>query len=111
MTTITLDELETRLREVIEELARGGEPVSITRGGVPVAELNPSAAAAVATGPPTTMRTNPPRTPEEREAYWAEWDRIGAAISETWPTGVSALDAIREDRSRLDEFSDQRHEP
>lgn len=98
MTTITIDELRERLDEVIDQLAHGGEPVAVTRGGGAVAEINPTATAGVG----AAQETTPSWAEEEREAYWAEWDRIATEIGKTWPEGLSAVDAIREDRSRLD---------
>jgi len=101
MTTITIDELETRLREVVDRIARGGEPVSITRDGITVAEINPSARAILSEAEPDqTVEW----TDEQWDAYWDARDAIAAEIGAAWPAGVSAVDAIREDRSRLDDF-------
>jgi prevent-host-death family protein len=32
---------------------------------------------------------------------WAEWDRLAAEISARWPAGVSAVDAVNEQRREL----------
>ncbi len=102
MTTITIDELRERLDEVIDQLAQGGEPVAVTRDGVAVAEINPSARAI-----PSEAGSNQTGewTDEQWDAYWdARRDTLAAEIGAAWPAGVSAVDAIREDRSRLDDF-------
>lgn len=96
MTTITIEELEARVREVIDALAQGGEPVAVTRDGVAIAEIIPMAAAHQG------ATVNPRWSEEERAAYWAEWEALSKEVAKTWPKGVSAVDAIREDRSRLD---------
>lgn len=107
MTTITIDELRERLDEVIDHLTHGGEPVAVTRDGIAVAEITPTATV----GAVVAQEATPPWTEEEREAYWAEWDRIATEIGKTWPVGVSALDAIREDRSRLDTIGEDLRQP
>jgi len=101
MTTITIDELETRLREVIDALAHSGQPVAVTRGGAVIAEIN---------APPATskveLKSDEPvwRPQDEVDAYMARWKQLADDIAPLWPKGVSAVDAIREDRSRLDIF-------
>ncbi len=100
MTTITIDELETRLREVVDQIANGGEPVSITRDGVPDAEINPTHD--VASEAETDQSAE--WTDEQWDAYWDARDTLATEIGTAWPAGVSAVDATREDRSRLDDF-------
>jgi hypothetical protein len=48
------------------------------------------------------VRANPriPATSEE-ERLWAEIDELAAEISKHWPKGVSAVDAVREQRRNL----------
>ena len=100
MTTITIDELETRLREVIDALAQGGESVAVTRGGAVVAEI----IAPLATSWDESTRDEPMRRPQaEVDAYMAGWKQLADDLAPLWPKGVSAVDAIREDRSRLDD--------
>lgn len=103
MTTITVDELRERLDEVIDKLAHGGEPLAVTRDGAVVAEMNPNKDVRAQGAAPT-------RTREDRDAYWAELRQLQRDIAPLWPKGVSALDAIREDRSRLDALGDDRHD-
>ena len=38
---------------------------------------------------------------EKREAVLEEMDRLAAEISKTWPAGVSAVEAVREQRREL----------
>jgi len=101
MTTITIDELETRLREVVDHIASGGEPVSITRDGVPVAELNPTARAILVEA---KSNQTVEWSDEQWDAYWDARDTLAAEIGAAWPARVSAVDAIRKDRSLLDDF-------
>lgn len=42
-----------------------------------------------------------PVDPEELAAWWAEHDRLVEEIGAHWPEGVSAVDAIREQRREL----------
>jgi antitoxin (DNA-binding transcriptional repressor) of toxin-antitoxin stability system len=49
MTSITLDELETKVRQVITDLAPGGEAVTVTLDGTVVATLSPPTEQATAT--------------------------------------------------------------
>jgi hypothetical protein len=41
------------------------------------------------------------RLDEEWEKVWAEMDELAAEISKKWPKGVSAVDAVREQRRNL----------
>ncbi len=96
MTTITIDELKERTSEVFDRLA-DGEPISITRDGAVAGTLVP---------PPTQGATEPGPdvNPDDADdaAFWASWGRVWDAVGNHWPEGVTSVDAIREDRSRLD---------
>ena len=70
-----------------------------TRARSPINSLGARPSRSLATGP---------WTDEEWTAYWERWDALAAEIGKTWPKGVSAVDAIREDRSRLDAYGDPR---
>lgn len=45
MTTIPIADLRDRLDEVIDQIARDGEPITVLRDGIQVAELNPTVTA------------------------------------------------------------------
>lgn len=94
MTTITLDDLESKVRQVITDLAPGGEPVAVTLNGTVVATLSPPADQPSAVGhhPKLSM------TAEEVDAFWAPWREVWEIIGDRWPEGVSAVDAVREQR-------------
>ena len=38
---------------------------------------------------------------EESRAAWARWERLAKEVSAVWPKGVSAVEAIREQRREL----------
>ncbi len=97
MTTITIDDLRHRLDEVIDRLARGGEPVAVIRDGVQVAALTPTAPTSEGTPAGVAPRWND----QEVEAYLARWDRLAHEVGKTWPEGVTALDAVLEQRREL----------
>jgi prevent-host-death family protein len=83
MATIGVRELKQRLSEVLSEVERTGEPVSVTRRGRTVAELR---------------RVETKLTDEEIEAYLAGWDELRESMPGVWPEGVTALDAVLEQR-------------
>jgi hypothetical protein len=37
-------------------------------------------------------------TAEEVDAFWAPWREVWEIIGDRWPEGVSAVDAVREQR-------------
>ena len=94
MTSITLDELETKVRQVITDLALGGEAVAVTLDGTVVATLSAPMEHATADHdhPELSM------TAEEVDAFWAPWREVWEIIGDRWPEGVSAVDAVREQR-------------
>lgn len=94
MTTITVDELERRVREVISDLANGGGAVAVTLDGTVVATLAPPASGSDAVGDDPV----PAMTPQEVDAFWAPWREVWEIIGDRWPEGVSAVDAVREQR-------------
>jgi len=92
MTTITVDQLESSVRDVLAELARGGEAVAITLDGAVVARLTPAGEGSDSRGEAAAM------TEEEVDAFWAPWRRVWEVVGDRWPEGVSAVDAVREQR-------------
>ena len=45
--------------------------------------------------------TTRPWTDEERMAFWQRMDALASEIGRVWPKGVSAVDAVREQRREL----------
>ena len=78
MAIIGVRELKQRPGEVLSEVERTGEPVSVTRRGRTVAELR---------------RVQAKPTKQEIEAYLAGWDELRDSMIGVWPEGVSGLDA------------------
>ena len=94
MTTITIYELEARVREVIFGLAHSGEAFAGTLDGAVVATLTPVGEASGVRGDDE----GPGMSEEEVDAFWAPWRRVWDAIGDEWPEGVPAVDAVREQR-------------
>lgn len=110
-------ELRDHLNEVLREVRDERLAVDVTRHGQVVAELRPKR---VETAPSegTLARSAPPDDnhrrwsaemrrlaveprsvdPVERRRINEERDRLAERLAKSWPTGLSAVDAIREDR-------------
>jgi prevent-host-death family protein len=84
MRSVGIRELRERASEILRDVSERGEEVSITRHGRVVAVLVP------------------PREPEKGgaagAAAWSELDRVAALIGAKWPAGLSAGEAVSEDR-------------
>lgn len=103
-------ELRDHLNEVLREVRDENLAVDVTLHGRVVAELRPKRDTGGA------MRLVPPERdlsgelkrsaasgphlvdPEERRRLNEERDRLAERIAKSWPQGLSAVDAIREDR-------------
>ena len=83
MTTVGIRELKQQASELIRQVREEGKEISVTYRGEVVAVLVP------------VRRRS--RTEEEAQA-WAEIDLLAAAIGASWPEGVSAAEAIEEER-------------
>ncbi len=92
--TIGVRELKAGADEIVREVAETGRPIDIVRNGQIAARLSPV---------PTTESEPRPRpwTEEERAAFWQRMDALSSEISRVWPKGVSAVDAVREQRREL----------
>lgn len=88
MSSVGVRELKARTSEILRRVREQDEVVEITYRGRVVARIVPA-----------ERRRGP--DPEELEAIWAERDRLAEEIAKHWPEGVSAVDAIREDRREL----------
>jgi prevent-host-death family protein len=87
MEEIGVRELKENASEVLRRVREEKATYRITYRGRVVAELAPTA--------------DPQHEREEWERIWAEMDETAAQISEKWPKGVSAVDAVREQRREL----------
>lgn len=83
MRTVGSRELKTKLSEVLREVREHDEVVVVTHRGRPIARIIPE-----------------PRGESARrfDEVWSEMDQLAAAIARDWPEGVSATDAVAEDR-------------
>jgi len=84
MLTVGIRELKQHASELIRKVREQGSPVQITYHGNVVAMLIPVGQAGNA---------------DEEKRAWAELDELAAQIGQRWPLGVSAQEAIDEDRS------------
>ena len=87
MESVGVRELKERASEILRLVREQKQEVAITYRGKVVAQIVPV---------------------EEREvrrtvsqAAWANWRRLSEEISAVWPKGVSAVEAIREQRREL----------
>jgi prevent-host-death family protein len=84
---VGIRELKARASELVREVRDHRNSIDVKHRGRVVARLVPA-------------------VPELTEAksfdeVWAEMDRLAAEISESWPEGVSAADAIADVRREL----------
>jgi prevent-host-death family protein len=87
MTAVSVRELIQHTSEILRRVREEGETIDITYYGETVARLVP----VVLPAPPE----------EELVAYWATADQLAAEIGARWPKGMSAVDALKEDRPEL----------
>jgi prevent-host-death family protein len=87
MRSIGIREFKNRFEKVIQEVEAGREEIAVTRRGKEILHLVP-------------VRRR--MTPVEIAEWNARMDALAKKISEKWPTGLSAAEAISQDRSRLD---------
>ena len=97
MSTIGMKELRDDIEAVIRRVNADGETIEVAENGEIIALIvpPPEASAAESEAPVASERNN---ADEEHEAAWAELRRLGEEISKRWPKGVSAVDAIRDQR-------------
>ena len=82
MLTVGIRELKQRASELIRLVREQHAPIQITYYGQVVALIIP----AVSASPETSARA------------WAELDVLAAEIGARWPSGVSAVEAVSDDR-------------
>ena len=84
MEEIGVRELKENASEVLRRVREEQATYRITYRGRVVAELSPS--------------PRGDKDDENWERIWAEMDELAEEIGKEWPEGVSAVDAIREQR-------------
>lgn len=87
MPEIGVRELKEHTSEVLRRVREDKATYQITYRGRIIAELAPTSYA--------------DRENEDWDSIWAEMDELAAEISKKWPRGVSAVDAVREQRREL----------
>ncbi len=87
MPEIGVRELKENASEVLRRVREEKATYRITYRGRVVAELAPT--------------DTSDQEDDDWEKIWAEMDRLGQAISKKWPPGVSAVEAVREQRREL----------
>ena len=83
MSSIGVRDLKAHASEVLRRVEEDREVIEVTRRGAVIARLVP-----------VPRRVDP----ERMKRIWEEEDRLAEEIARYWPAGVSAADAIAEDR-------------
>jgi len=83
MEHIGVRELKERTSEIVRRVREHHDMYEITYRGRAVARLVP---------------VTEPAAPGNPAGYWAELDRVAAEIGKRWPEGVTAVEAVREQR-------------
>jgi len=101
MSTVDIDELHHDTTAILRRVRDHSETIAISENGEVVAQLSPVDPERSSRQPAGHLE---PANPEvEHAAIWAELTRLGEELARTWPDGLSAVDAIREHRSRSDD--------
>ncbi len=87
MSTVGVRELKEQASRIVRRVSEDGEPIDITVRGEVVARLIPMRRRRI--------------DPAEDVAAMARRDRLAAEVAKYWPKGLSAADAIKEDRREL----------
>lgn len=87
MVAVGIRELKERTSEVVRRVREQGESIDVTYRGRIVARLVPAGDQGVEAA--------------QWDAIWAERTRLIKDIGAHWPEGVSAVDAVREQRRDL----------
>ena len=83
MITVGVRELQQQASELVRLVRETGSQVQVTYRGKVVALLIP---------------VERSREPEQEAQAWMELDRLAAEIGVRWPAGISAEQAVSEDR-------------
>jgi prevent-host-death family protein len=83
MHQVGIRELKEQASEILRGVREEGKSVEITYRGKVIAKIIPVTEATA---------------PRDLTSFWASWDELAQKIGERWPEGVSAVEAIREER-------------
>jgi len=86
--TLGVRELKERISEILRLVEEEGETIEVTKRGEVVARLIP-------------VRKAESLSESTEDDAWTDLDRLSAEISAHWPTGLSAVDAVRDARREL----------
>lgn len=87
MESVGMRELKERTSEILRLVREQKQQVAITYRGKVVAQIVP-------------VEEREARK-EASQAAWANWRRLSEEVSAAWPRGVSAVEAVREQRRAL----------
>lgn len=87
MRSVGVRELKEHTSRILRLVQEEGEEVQITHHGRAIARLVPA----------SKVRQGE----EEAGAVWADLDRLAEEIGARWPEGVTAAEAVREERRDL----------
>lgn len=88
--TVGVRELKQRATEIVREIREAQATYDVTYRGKVVAHLVPA-------------EQEPAQEPFDLKKWRAEMDELGERIAKKWPKGLSAVEAIRDDRSRIEQ--------
>ncbi len=91
MPRVGVEELKDRTTQIMRDVSEHAAEYVVTVDGSPVAVITPYPAA----------RHQPHPTDEEIDAWYKRFDELSARISALWPPGLSAADAVAEQRRDL----------
>ncbi|HKG26025.1 MAG TPA: type II toxin-antitoxin system prevent-host-death family antitoxin [Thermomicrobiales bacterium] len=83
MSSIGVRELKAHASQILRRVEEEGEVIDVTRRGAVIARLVP---------------VERPVDRVQVSRVWEERDRLAEEIAKHWPAGLSAADAIAEDR-------------
>lgn len=87
MNEVGIRELKTQASDIIRRVRDTNEAVVVTYRGKAVARIEPL--------------EDPETTRYRAREVLAQMDRIAEEVTQYWPSGVSAVDAVAEDRRNL----------
>jgi antitoxin (DNA-binding transcriptional repressor) of toxin-antitoxin stability system len=85
--TVSIDEAERNLRELLSSLTEGERITIVDEAGVPLGEVC------------TVSEKRPEEAPGEE--FMDRWDELTRQIGEAWDGKRSAVEQLRKDRNRL----------
>ncbi len=89
MRSVSVRELKEHASRILREIEEGGEIIEVTNRGRVVARLVPERRRLAAAEKATVS------------GVWADMDELAYEIGAHWPNGLSAVDAVREQRREL----------